>query len=67
MVKVSVKYSFSNFIEFIYIYFSFIVINVEKRKESKQDRKEELTISQIIENKANSYTLIQVRISCNPL
>ncbi|XP_012058357.1 PREDICTED: DNA-directed RNA polymerase III subunit RPC4 [Atta cephalotes] len=32
------------------------IINEEK---SRYDRKEELTISQIIENKANSYTLIQ--------
>ncbi|XP_024888452.1 DNA-directed RNA polymerase III subunit RPC4 [Temnothorax curvispinosus] len=39
-------------------------VNIEKRKESEQDKKEEITISkkiisQIIENKANSYTLIQ--------
>ncbi|KYN20750.1 PREDICTED: DNA-directed RNA polymerase III subunit RPC4 [Trachymyrmex cornetzi] len=32
------------------------IINEEK---SRQDKKEELTISQIIESKANSYTLIQ--------
>ncbi|XP_077274552.1 RNA polymerase III subunit C53 isoform X2 [Temnothorax americanus] len=40
------------------------VVNTEKSKESEPDKKEELTISkkiisQIIENKANSYTLIQ--------
>lgn len=45
--------------------FFFIVLNVERK--SSQDGKEEFTISQIIENKTNSYTLIQVRISCNPL
>lgn len=33
------------------------ILNVEKK--SSQDRKEEFTISQIIENKTNSYTLIQ--------
>lgn len=35
------------------------IMNIEEEKESKQERKEDLTISQIIENKANSYTLIQ--------
>ncbi|XP_071553215.1 uncharacterized protein Rpiiic53 [Temnothorax nylanderi] len=34
-------------------------VNIEKSKESEQDKREALPISQIIENKANSYTLIQ--------
>lgn len=37
-------------------------MNTEKEKESKQNKKE-LTISEIVENKTNSYTLIQVRTS----
>ncbi|KAL6260540.1 hypothetical protein P5V15_008062 [Pogonomyrmex californicus] len=35
------------------------IIDVEKGKKGLQDQKEELTICQIIENKTNSYTLIQ--------
>lgn len=53
--------------KYILFIFSFVVINIEKEKKRKEDKKEAFTISQIIGNKTNSYTLIQVRISCNPL